>query len=117
MITRAERRHRNKTIYDRRAKLFYKTLSAIIPCDEDEVPAHNQHRYRTNYRFWKKAESWKEFQERSQSIHLYKNTGTIWDHGYWTKYQRHRLNKQSRINAKKDLRADEEYIYERTNLK
>jgi len=116
MITRAERRRRNKVIYDRRVKLYYQIWSATIPCTPEEVPIHDC-RCRINHRYWRPAESWKEFQEKDPSMHLYKNTGTIWDHGYWNKYDRHRLNKQSRINARKDLRAGEEDIYVRTNLK
>ena len=50
-------------------------------------------------------------------MHLYKNTGTIFDKGQWSKYERKRLNKQSRMNAKLDLRNGVEDIYERTNLK
>ena len=50
-------------------------------------------------------------------MHLYKNTGTIWDHGYWNKYDRHRLNKQSRRNAKLDIKHGEEIAFERTNIK
>lgn len=50
-------------------------------------------------------------------MHLYKNTGTIFDKGYWSKYERKRLNKQSRMNAKLDIKKGIEEIYERTNLK
>jgi hypothetical protein len=111
-MNRAERRRRNKIVYDRRVKLYYHIWrSALVPCDKEETPVHNK------YYCSKKAESWKEFQEKNKSMHLYKNTGTIWDHGYWSKYERHRLNKQSRMNAKKDLRTGEEIIYEKTNLK
>jgi hypothetical protein len=50
-------------------------------------------------------------------MHLYKNTGTIWSNGYWTKYERHRLNKQSRRNAKLDIKNGIDIAFERTNLK
>lgn len=88
----------------------------MIPCSEDELLEHN-YRYKINHHFVRPAESWKEYQEKSPTIHLYKNTRTICDHSYWTKYERKRLNKQSRRNAKLDLRNGIEDIYERTNLK
>lgn len=115
-MNRAERRFRNKTIYDRRAKLFLRLGWNIVPCDPDEMPIH-EGRYRINHRYWRRAENYQELQEKSPSMHLYKNTGTIWDHGYWNKYDRHRLNKQSRVNARHDLRAGEEDVYDRTNIK
>lgn len=116
MITRAERRRRNKVIWDRRAKVFYRTWYTGVPCDSEELPEHN-YRCKVNHRYWKPAESWKEFQEKNPSMHLYKNTGTIWDRGYWSKYERHRLNKQSRRNAKIDILDGIETAYERTNIK
>ena len=116
MRTRAERRFRNRTIYNRRAKLFFRTYLNTVPCTEEELPEFN-YRCKITHRFWRPAETWKELQEKNPSMHLYKNTGTIWDHGYWSKYDRQRLNKQSRSNAKLDLRNGEEDIYERTNLK
>lgn len=116
MITRAERRRRNQVIWDRRAKLYYQISWANVPCEEDECPAHN-YRIKCNHRYWRPAENWKEYQALDPSMHLYKNTGTIWDRGYWNKFDRHRLNKQSRRNAKLDIRNGEDIIYERTNLK
>jgi hypothetical protein len=116
MITRAERRRRNQVIWDRRAKLYYQISWANVPCEEDECPAHN-YRIKCNHRYWRPAENWKEYQRKNPSMLLYKNTGTIWDHGYWCKYDRRRLNKQSRMNAKLDLKRGEEIAYERTNLK
>ena len=116
MITRAERRRRNQVIWDRRTKLYYQICWANVPCEEDECPAHN-YRIKCNHRYWRPAENWKEYQKKNPSMLLYKNTGTIWDHGYWCKYDRRRLNKQSRMNAKLDLKRGEEIAYERTNLK
>ena len=116
MITRAERRRRKQVIWDRRAKLFYRICWANIPCEVDECPPHN-YRIKCNHRYWRPAENWKEYQQKNPSMHLYKNTGTILDHGYWDKYKRHRLNKQSRINARLDIRKEEDVIFERTNLK
>jgi len=115
-MNRAERRRRKQVIWDRRAKLYYRISWANIPCEEQECPPHN-YKIKCNHRWWKPAENWKEYQQKNPSMHLYKNTGTIWDHRYWTKYERRRLNKQSRMNAKLDLRNGEEIIYERTNLK
>lgn len=115
-ITRAERRRRNKVIYDRRVKLFYQLWNATVPCTIEELPEHN-YRCKINHHYWRPAESWREFQELDQSMHLYKNTGTIWNHDYYTKYERKRINKQSRRNAKLDLRNGVEEIYERTSIK
>lgn len=117
MITRAERRHRNRRVYDRRAKLFFHLWNndyAIICGKEDALP---QSKFRGNGKYYRPAHNYKDLQKNSKSIQLYKNTGTIWDHGYWNKYERHRLNKQSRINARLDLRNEEDVIVERTNLK
>ena len=121
MLNRAERRRRNKVIYNRRVKLFYQLgWGRNIKVSEDEA-FPNDKRYAGTQTagdtHWHKAESWKEAKERSNSLHLYKNTGTIWSRGYWNKYDRHRLNKQSRRNAKLDLLNGEEIAYERTNLK
>lgn len=115
-MNRAERRRRNKVIWNRRAKLYYQISWANIPCEENELPDHKI-KGKINKKYWRPAESWKEFQEKNPSMHLYKNTGTIWNHGYWTKYERHRLNKQSRRNAKLDILDGIEVAYERTNLK
>lgn len=115
-MNRAERRRRKQVVWDRRVKLYYQIGWANIPCEEQDCPSHN-YRIKCNHRYWRPAESWKEYQRKNPSMHLYKNTGTIFDHGYWTKYERHRLNKQSRMNAKLDLRNGEEIIYEKTNLK
>lgn len=115
-MDRAERRRRKQVVWDRRVKLYYQIGWTDIPCEEQDCPPHN-HRINSKHHYWRPAESWKEYQRKNPSMHLYKNTGTIWDHGYWTKYERHRLNKQSRMNAKLDLRNGEEIIYERTNIK
>ena len=116
MLNRAERRRRNKVIYNRRAKLFMRLGWDHVPCDKEEIPEHRLP-YKINRRFWRRAETYKELQEKSPIMHLYKNTKTIWDHGYWDKYDRHRLNKQSRRNAKLDLLNDNDIIFERTNIK
>lgn len=116
-MNRAERRFRKQKVYDRRAKLFLRLWLNDIPCTAEEVPVHLQNRYRLNKRYWRPAETYQELQKYSETMHLYKNTGTIWDHGYWAKYDRHRLNKQSRVNARNDLKAGIEEIYNRTNLK
>lgn len=117
MIDRAERRRRNKAIWDRRVKMYYQMLcNPTVPCDPEELPVHN-YRCKMNHRCWRPTENWQEYQKLNPSMRLYKNTGTIWSRSYWNKFNRHRLNKQSRINARRDLRADEEIIYERTNLK
>lgn len=116
MRTRAERRRCKQVIWDRRAKLYYQIYWANIPCEENGCPIHN-YRIKRNHRWWRPAENWKEYQKKNPSMLLYKNTGTIWDHNYWSKYERHRLNKQSRMNAKLDLKHGEEIAYERTNLK
>ena len=100
-------------IYNRRAKLFYQVLKhPYIICEDNEIPdlVFSGKRLR-------KSKSWREYQTKDHSIHLYKNTGTIWDNGYWTKYERHRLNKQSRLNAKIDLKRGEDIPYERINIK
>lgn len=116
-MNRAERRRRNKVIWDRRVKMYYQMWhTPTVPCDPEEQPVHN-YRRKINHRYWRPAENWKEYQALDPSMHLYKNTGTIWSHGYWNKFDRHRLNKQSRINAKLDIRNGEEIIFERTNLK
>ena len=116
-MNRAERRRRNKVIWDRRVKMYYQMWhTPTVPCDPEEQPVHN-YRRKINHRYWRPAENWKEYQALDPSMHLYKNTGTIWSHGYWNKFDRHRLNKQSRINARKDLQNGEEIIFERTNLK
>lgn len=116
-MNRAERRRRKQVIWNRRVKLYYQMWHRpTVPCDPEELPVHN-YRCKINHRYWRPAENWKEYQKLDPSMHLYKNTGTIWEHGYWTKYERRRLNKQSRMNAKLDLRNGEEIIYERTNLK
>ena len=117
MINRAERRRRNKVIWDRRVKMYYQMWHRpVVPCTEEELPVHN-YRCKINHRYWRPAENWKEYQALDPSMHLYKNTGTIWSRGYWNKFDRHRLNKQSRMNAKLDIRNGEEIISERTNLK
>ena len=115
-MTRAERRWRDKIIYNRRAKLFYQTWLTTVPCDEDELRVQDNN-IRINHHFRRPAESWKELQDKNETMHLYKNTRTIWDHNYWTKYERKRLNKQSRMNAKLDIKKDIEEIYEKTNWK
>ena len=117
MINRAERRYRKQVIWDRREKRFYQMYNnPTVPCEKEELPVHN-YRCKTNHRCWRPATTWKEYQTLDPSMRLYRNTGTIWDHGYWNKYDRHRLNKQSRINARHDLKVGEENIYDRTNIK
>ena len=116
MITRAERRRRNKIIWNRRAKLFYRICWANIPCEYDESPV-NDNKIKINHHYWKPAENWKEYQKKNPTMRLYKNTGTIYDHGYWSKYERHRLHKQSRYNAKLDIKNGIEVAFERTDIK
>jgi hypothetical protein len=116
MITRAERRRRKQVIWDRRVKRFYRIWNGTVPCTPEELPVHN-YRCKINHRYWRPAENWKEYQALDPSMHLYKNTGTIWSNGYWTKYERHRLNKQSRRNAKLDIKNGIDIAFERTNLK
>ena len=74
-----------------------------VECSKDEM---NDYEYYSNIRglYRKRASSWKKFQEKAPSIHLYKNTRTIWHHGYWTKYDRKIMNKRSRYNVKIDLK-------------
>ena len=116
MMDRAERRRRNRVIWDRRVKMYYQMCNPLVPCTSEELPEYN-YRRKINHRYWRPAESWKEYQRLDPSVHLYKNTGTIWSRGYWSKFDRHRLNKQSRINARKDLKNGEDVIFEKTNLK
>ena len=116
MITRGERRRRNKIIWNRRAKIYYQICWASIPCEINECP---QHKYgiNINHHYWRPAENWKEYQQKNPTMHLYKNTGTIYDRSYWSKYERRRLHKQSRRNAKLDIKNGIEVAFERTNLK
>ena len=46
-------------------------------------------------------------------MYLYKNTRTLWHHGYWTKFDRKIMNKQSRINVKLDLMNGDDKPFER----
>jgi len=114
-MNRAERRWRNKRAYNRKTKEIYYSWMNDIPCPKEEAPV--QTKWRRNNQYWRKAENWKEFQDKNPSIKLYKNTRTKWDHGYWNKFSRHLLNKQSRMNAKLDIRNGDEVIFERVNLK
>ena len=107
-MNRAERRRRNKVIYDRRSKLFYQVWHH--PYNEDEM---NEYPYFSIYKNKRKSKSWKEFQEKDPSIHLYKNTRTILHFGYWTKYDRKIMNKRSRKNAKLDLMNGDDKPFER----
>lgn len=50
---------------------------------------------------------------KRSSLHLYKNTRTLWHHGYWTKFDRKIMNKQSRRNAKLDLMNGDDKPFER----
>lgn len=110
-MNRGERRRRNKVIYDRRSKLFYQIWHhPYIPCNEDEI---DEYPYFSIYKNKRKAKTWKEFQEKDPSMHLYKNTRTIWHHGYWTKFDRKIMNKQSRKNAKLDLMNGDGKPFER----
>ena len=65
------------------------------------------------YKSKRKAKSWKEFQEKDPSIHLYKNTRTIRHFSYWTKFDRKIMNKRSRKNAKLDLMNGDDKPFER----
>ena len=120
-MNRAERRRRTINKYNSKVKLFYQINNGIvIKVSADEAYPHDKKFAGTQTigdTHWHKAESWKEAKERSNWLHLYKNTSTLWDRGYWNKYDRHRLNKQSRRNAKLDLKNGEEVAFERTNLK
>lgn len=116
MITRAERRRRNKVIWNRRAKLYYQICWANIPCNIEDTLVNNAG-IKINHRYWKPAENWKEYQHKNPTMYLYKNTGTVYDRSYWSKYERHRLHKQSRRNAKLDIKEGIETAYERTNIK
>lgn len=121
MITRAERRRRTINKYNSRVKLFYQIgWGRYIKVSESEAYP-NDRRYAGTQSIsdthWHNAESWKEAKERSNSLHLYKNTCTICSRGYWNKYDRHRLNKQSRMNAKLDIKHGIEVAFERTNIK
>ena len=51
MLNRAERRRRNKVIYNRRAKLFMRLGWDQVPCDKEEIPEHRSH-YKINHRFY-----------------------------------------------------------------
>ncbi len=120
-MNRAERRRRTINKYNSRVKLFYQIgWGRNIKVSEDEAYP-NDKRYAGTQSIgdthWHKAESWKEAKEKSNWLYLYKNTRTLWDHGYWNKYDRHRLNKQSRRNAKLDIKNGIEIAFERTNLK
>ena len=115
-MNRGERRRRNKIIWNRRAKLFYQLWGhPTVPCSIDELPDH-AHRVQINKRYWRNAENWKEFQAKDPSMQLYKNTGTIWEHCYWNKLDRKRMNRRSRYNAKLDLRNSDETPFERYSL-
>ena len=110
-MNRGERRRRSKVIYNRRAKLFMQLGIDTIPCDINELPAHD-HKVRINRHFWRRAENYKELQKKSQTMHLYKKTGTIWQ-SYCNKLDRKRMNRRSRYNAKLDLRNSDETPFER----
>ena len=120
-MDRAERRRRTINKYNSRAKLFYQIDNGIvIKVSADEAYPHDRcfaGTKTTGDTHWHKAESWVDAKNRSNWIHLYKNTGTIYDRSYWTKYERRRLNKQSRRNAKLDIMHGEEVAFERTSLK
>jgi len=105
MLNRGERRRRNKVIYNRRAKLYFRMHCDLIVCTPEEKPIHERN-YTMNHKYWKRAENYRELQRKSPSMHLYKNTGTIWDHGYWSKYERRKMNKQSRAFAKLELKKE-----------
>lgn len=116
MITRAERRRRNKVIWNRRAKLYYQISWANIPCNIEDTLVNNTG-ININHHYWRPAENWKEFQHKNPTMYLYKNTGTVYDRSYWSKYERRRLHKQSRRNAKLDIKNGIETAYERTDIK
>lgn len=103
-MNRGERRRRNKIIYNRRAKLFFKTLFSMIPCNLEDIPIHELSRVKINHRFWREAETWKELQKFNPTIHLFKNTRTIWNRGLWSKYDKHIKNKKIRREGKNEIR-------------
>ena len=120
-MTRAERRRRTINKYNKRVKLFTQLgWGRNIKVSEDEAyPSDRCYAGTQSVKdtHWHRAESWKEAKEKSNWLYLYKNTGTIYGRGYWSKYERRRLNKQSRMNAKLDLLNGEDIAFERTNLK
>lgn len=100
-MTRAERRFKNQIIYDRRAKLFFRTHLTDVECDVNDMPIHYRNRYHYCRKFPKRpAETWKDLQENSRSMHLYKNTRTIWRHNYWDKWEMKLMNKRSRLESR-----------------
>ena len=105
MLNRGERRRRNKVIYNRRAKLFFRLGSNLIPCSIEETPI-NEKKYSMRKKHWRRAENYKELQDKSTTMHLFKNTGTIYNRCFLNKYEKRQLHKQSRFNSKLMLLQD-----------
>ena len=120
-MNRAERRRRTINKYNAKVKLLYQLgFGKKIKVSEDEAYPNDKRYAGTQSmgdEYWHSAESWKEAKKRSNWLYLYKNTRAVWERGYWNKYDRHRLNKQSRRNAKLDIMNGEDIAFERTNLK
>ena len=91
--------------WNKRIKTFYRLGDKRIHCDNlDELPDHEKKYYKINGHYWKDAESWKELKQKSHWVYMYKNTGTVYDRSYWSKYERRLMNKQSRQEAKQEIR-------------
>ena len=110
-MNRALRRKLKLKYWYKKIKTFYRLGDKRIWCDnENELPDHEKKYYRINGHYWRDAESWKELIRKSNWAYMYKNTRTVYDRSYWTKYERRQLNKQSRQEAKKEMRNYENCI-------
>lgn len=108
-MNRALRRKLKLKYWYKRIKTFYRLGNKRIPCDNaEELPDHEKEHYKINRHHWKDAESWKDLKQNSTWAYMYKNTRTVYNRSYWTKYERKLLNKKKRQEAKKEIQNYDE---------
>lgn len=104
-MNRALRRKLKVKYWNKRIKTFYRLGDKRVWCDnENELPPHEKKWCRINGHYWRDAESWKDLKKNSNWAYMYKNTRTVYDRSYWSKYERRLMNKQQRQEAKKEIR-------------
>lgn len=87
----------------------------LVPIDDGQAYPHEKKAYRD--KIYREAENIQDLERNSPTLWIYKNTRTPWHESYWTKYERKRVNKSSRMHVKEDLKKDPENIQDRPNLK
>lgn len=100
-MNRAERRHRAQKKFDKRAKIFLNTWLSWVPCDIEDVPDHEK--YRSRFQSTRTASTYKDLEQNSLTMKLFKNTGTISKKSYWEKWDKRKQIKQLRREENKDI--------------